>query len=249
MISVVDDDASLREALVDLMSALGLTAEAFPDAEAFLNAPRHRSSDCLIADIQMPGMSGLELHRKLAADGRAVPTILITAYPDERTRQSALRAGVAKYLVKPFKNEELVASIQAILAERCIEESADDARKYVLLLHPIEPDRNYFKTVLEEQGYDVVVAYDREDLLRLARQRRPDLVLVHAMRLDALVLLKAEDALRDLPAVVIASYTPEYVAACLRESGIQAPTISVPIEADELAEAIARSMQATRPLR
>ena len=118
VISIVDDDESVREATKGLMKAFGFVAEAFPGAEDFLKSDRLRETACLIADVQMPGMSGLELHSRLAASGKPIPTILITAYPDERVRERALRAGVICYLIKPFNEDELLDCIRSALEER-----------------------------------------------------------------------------------------------------------------------------------
>jgi FixJ family two-component response regulator len=117
LISIVDDDESVREATKGLLKSLGFSAESFACAEDFLNSIRFPRTTCLIADVQMPGMSGLDLHRQLLAAGKSIPTILITAYPDERTRARALKAGVICYLVKPFTESDLLNCLRAILGE------------------------------------------------------------------------------------------------------------------------------------
>ena len=118
LISIVDDDQSIREAMLDLMSSLGFVAKAFPSAEAFLQSDALRTTSCLIADVQMPGMNGLELLRRLSASGNAVPTILITAYPTEKVRTQALKAGVIGYLPKPFSDAELLGYLNWALEHR-----------------------------------------------------------------------------------------------------------------------------------
>ena len=118
VIAIVDDDPSVREALTSLLRSLGYAAVAFERAEDLLNSKRRRELSCVISDVQMPGMSGPELHARLVASGKPVPTILITAYPDEGTRARALRAGVAGYLNKPFRDDELLAHLRSILAPR-----------------------------------------------------------------------------------------------------------------------------------
>jgi FixJ family two-component response regulator len=115
LISIVDDDESVREATRGLMSALGFTAEAFASGEDFLQSGRVQGTSCLIVDMQMPGMTGLELHARLVASGRAIPTILITAYPDNRGRARALDAGITYYLTKPFSEDALLACIRSAL--------------------------------------------------------------------------------------------------------------------------------------
>jgi len=115
LISLVDDDESMREALGGLMKSLGYTAEAFASAEEFLSSLQIPLTSCLIADVQMPGMSGLELHRHLMASGTTIPTILITAYPDESMRERALEDGVVCYLSKPFNENDLLACIHLSL--------------------------------------------------------------------------------------------------------------------------------------
>jgi FixJ family two-component response regulator len=115
LISVVDDDESMREAVRGLMKSLGYTAEAFASAEEFLNSRQVLRTSCLIADVQMPGMTGLELHRHLVGSGNKIPTILITAYPDDNARERALGDGVACYLSKPFDENDLLACIRSSL--------------------------------------------------------------------------------------------------------------------------------------
>jgi FixJ family two-component response regulator len=117
LISIVDDDESVREATKGLMTSMGLSAQTFACAEDFLNSNRLKSTACLIADVQMPGMSGLDLYRQLLASGKSIPTILITAYPDDNVRMRALNAGVICYLIKPFNEEDLLGCLRSVLGE------------------------------------------------------------------------------------------------------------------------------------
>ena len=114
-ISIVDDDLSVRGATMNLVRAMGLAAEMFPCAEDFLGSDAINRTSCLIADMRMPGISGLELHNRLVASGTPVPTILVTAFPDKRDQARAKESGVAFYLSKPFNENELLACIHSIL--------------------------------------------------------------------------------------------------------------------------------------
>ena len=118
VISIVDDDESVREGMTDLVKSMGFIAEAFQRAEDFLKSSRLHSTSCLIADVQMPEMSGLELYEGLVKSGNRIPTILITAFPSDRDRALALRSGVACYLVKPFNDDDLLACIRSALGAR-----------------------------------------------------------------------------------------------------------------------------------
>jgi FixJ family two-component response regulator len=115
LISIVDDDESMREAVKGLMKSLGYRVEAAASAEEFLRSPYVRRTSCLIADVQMPGMTGLELHQRLSASGKPIPTVLITAYPDDGVRERALSAGVIGYLSKPFEEVDLLACVRSAL--------------------------------------------------------------------------------------------------------------------------------------
>jgi FixJ family two-component response regulator len=118
VISIVDDDESVREGLTDLVRSMGFIAEAFQRAEEFLKSPRLRRTSCLIADVQMPGMTGIELYDVLINAGNMIPTILITAFPNDRDRTLALRSGVTCYLVKPFNDDDLHECIRSALGAR-----------------------------------------------------------------------------------------------------------------------------------
>ena len=111
MITIVDDDQSVRDGIVDLVTSMGFDAQAFARADHFLRSSRVDRTSCLITDMRMPGMSGLELLDQLAASGRRIPTIMITAFPTEAERARAMQAGVIGYLVKPFDEAQLVACI------------------------------------------------------------------------------------------------------------------------------------------
>jgi FixJ family two-component response regulator len=115
VITIVDDDESVRQALMSLMRALGFACEAYPCAEDFLRSGRLHRTACLIADVRMPGMTGIELHRHLVASGHPIPTILVTAHQDEEGRTRALNAGVICYLAKPFNEDDLLGCIHAAL--------------------------------------------------------------------------------------------------------------------------------------
>jgi FixJ family two-component response regulator len=113
IISIVDDDASVREGLADLVSSMGFQAKTFRRAEHFLKSHWLRNTSCLIADVQMPEMTGLELYSALVDLGIKMPTILITAFPDNDDRDRALDAGVSCYLTKPFEKGELITCIRS----------------------------------------------------------------------------------------------------------------------------------------
>jgi FixJ family two-component response regulator len=115
LVAIVDDDDLVRSALQGLLKAVGLPAEAFSSAEDFLSSGKQRQTGCLIADIRMPGISGLELQAKLNAEHCRIPTIFITAHGDAKMRMQALRAGAVEFLAKPFDDEALLESVRAAL--------------------------------------------------------------------------------------------------------------------------------------
>ena len=108
IISVVDDDEPLRSATIDLLDSAGYPCEAFGSADAWLASASAAETACLILDIRMPGMTGLELQQRLTSMGGATPIIFVTAYPDERTRLQAMNSGALCFLPKPFDDEELL---------------------------------------------------------------------------------------------------------------------------------------------
>ncbi len=116
LISIVEDDQPFRDSMRKLVSALGYAVEAFPSAANFLASPHLPETACLLTDVQMPGMTGVELHRHLLDLGHAIPTILLTAYPNQAARNRALKDGVVCYLSKPVDDEHLASCIRSALA-------------------------------------------------------------------------------------------------------------------------------------
>ena len=115
LISIIDDDASVRVATNRLVRSLGYVAHTFASADCFLQSPHVNDTACVIADVQMPGMSGIELQSVLIAQGRSVPMIFITAFPEESIRSRALRAGAVCFLSKPFDGTILIECIDIAL--------------------------------------------------------------------------------------------------------------------------------------
>jgi len=114
-VAVVDDDEAVRDALSNLLSSLGLRVVTFDSAEAFLASPAPARAACLITDIQMPGMSGLELQRHLADSGNPLPVILVTAFPRDHLRQQAEAAGAFGFFSKPFDGGHMIDCIERAL--------------------------------------------------------------------------------------------------------------------------------------
>ncbi|HEX3353618.1 MAG TPA: response regulator [Terriglobales bacterium] len=115
LISVVDDDEAVRRTTTLLVESFGFRAAAFESAEAFLRSGHLHDTSCLIVDVQMPGMNGLQLQSHLAASGRSIPIIFITAYENNDSLQQAIQAGAAGFLGKPFSDEQLLQTIDSAL--------------------------------------------------------------------------------------------------------------------------------------
>jgi len=117
LIAIVDDDKSVQTALQDLIESAGLSTVCFGSAEEFLNSGTQDEAGCLIADIRMPGMSGIELQAKLKSDRCRIPIIFITAHGDARMRIQAMRDGAVEFLTKPFDNAVLLETVYAAVVD------------------------------------------------------------------------------------------------------------------------------------
>ena len=115
LISVVDDDESIRRTTTLLIESFGFRAAAFESADGFLRSGQLHDTACLIVDVQMPGMNGLQLQSHLAAEGCGIPIIFITAYDDGESRGRAMQAGAVAFLGKPFSDEQLLQTIRSTL--------------------------------------------------------------------------------------------------------------------------------------
>ena len=118
VIAIVDDDESFRRATTSFVRSLGYGTAAFDSAEAFLKSDRIDGADCLITDVQMPGMTGIELQGRLIAQGHRLPIIFITAFPEMKVRAQALAGGAVGFLSKPFNDQGLIACLNKALVAR-----------------------------------------------------------------------------------------------------------------------------------
>jgi FixJ family two-component response regulator len=115
MVAVIEDDESYRVAVQRLLKSVGLSVQSFGSAEAFLHSGQQHETGCLITDIRMPGMSGLDLQSKLNSDHCPIPTIFITAHGDEKIRLQAMRGGAVKFFTKPFDGDTLLKAVRVAL--------------------------------------------------------------------------------------------------------------------------------------
>jgi FixJ family two-component response regulator len=118
LISVVDDDDSVRESLRGLMRSVGFAVAVFASAQEFLSSIDLRNTDCLIVDVRMPGMNGLDLQRHLGKTHHQIPVVFITAHGDEEARRRVLNGGAVGYLLKPFSEEALLNAIDTALKSK-----------------------------------------------------------------------------------------------------------------------------------
>src|SRR5262245_14897103 len=117
LVAIVDDDPSIRNATRDLLKAAGFATATFEDAKSFLGSASRAAAACVVADMRMPGMTGLELHQELIASGHGIPTVIITAHPEELAQARARDAGITCYLTKPFTPDELLECVREALAK------------------------------------------------------------------------------------------------------------------------------------
>ena len=118
VISIVDDDEPVREATKSLVRTLGYKVETFGSAAEFLESAQVEDTDCLVTDVQMPGLSGVELQNRLISDGYHMPTIFISAFPNTQIEQRVLQSGAIAYLRKPFNDDELLEHIETAVERR-----------------------------------------------------------------------------------------------------------------------------------
>lgn len=117
LVSIVDDDESLRRSVKNLLTSVGFQVETFASAEAFLESAHRADTRCVVLDLRMPGMSGLDLLMHLAATGSLIPVVILTAHSDDEARRRMLQAGAVAFLGKPFHGEALLGAVRRALAE------------------------------------------------------------------------------------------------------------------------------------
>jgi FixJ family two-component response regulator len=144
LVCVVEDDAALRESLINLLRSVGLQVAAFASAQEFLRSPPPEVPSCLVLDVRLPGLSGLELQQQLAAGDMAIPIIFITGYGDIPMSVQAMKAGAVEFLTKPFRDQDLLDAVQQALArDRTAREQrakSEDLRRRYRALTPRERD-------------------------------------------------------------------------------------------------------------
>lgn len=161
LISVIDDDASVRKTTMRLIESFGFQAAGYESAELFLKSGQLHQTSCLIVDVRMPGMSGLQLQSHLAALGCKIPIIFITAYDDTVSRQQALQSGAAAFLNKPFSDEILLQTIHSTLRPHL------EARKNLISL--VDDDERILRTttlLIESFGYYAMAFESAEAFLK-----------------------------------------------------------------------------------
>lgn len=173
LISVVDDDESIRRTTTFLIESFGFRAAAFESAEDFLKSFRLHDTSCLIVDVQMPGMNGLQLQSEMAAAGYSIPIIFITAYDNKDSRRQAMQAGAVAFLGKPFNDEELLQTIRSAL-RREFELTKD-------LISVVDDDESIRRTItllIESFGFRAEAFESAESFLRSGQQHNTSCLIL-----------------------------------------------------------------------
>jgi len=163
LISVIDDDESVRRTTTRLIESFGFRAAAFESAEDFLGSGYLNDTSCLIVDVQMPGMNGLQLQSQLAAAGCNIPIIFITAFDDKESRRRAMQAGAVAFLGKPFNDEQLLESIRLALCE--LNDEPGGARNLISIIDDDEAVRRTTTLLIESFGFRAAAFESAEDFL------------------------------------------------------------------------------------
>jgi len=160
VISIIDDDEAIRRTAKRLIQSFGFQAAVFESAEGYLGSSEMRETACLVIDMKMPGMDGLELQKRLAAEGLGAPIIFITAYDNEEIRGRAMQAGAIAFLAKPFSDAELLEAIRSAL------EGGAAAPKVIAVVDDDESIRRTMALLIESFGFRAVVFESAEDFLK-----------------------------------------------------------------------------------
>jgi FixJ family two-component response regulator len=163
LISVIDDDESVRRTTSRLIESFGFRAAAFESAESFLSSGHLNDTSCLIVDVQMPGMNGLQLQSQLAAAGCNIPIIFITAFDDKESRRRAMQAGAVAFLGKPFNDEHLLESIRLALCE--LNDEPGGARNLISIIDDDEAVRRTTTLLIESFGFRAAAFESAENFL------------------------------------------------------------------------------------
>jgi FixJ family two-component response regulator len=207
LISVIDDDESVRRTTARLIESFGFRAAAFESAENFLSSGQLNDTSCLIVDVQMPGMNGLQLQSQLAAKGCSIPIIFITAYDDKESRRRAMQAGAIAFLGKPFNDEQLLQGIRLALHEL-----GDEPGAVGNLISIIDDDESVRRTttrLIESFGFRVVTFESAERFLS-SDQLHDISCLVVDVRMPGMNGLQLQSQLaasgRRIPIIFITAY-------------------------------------------
>jgi FixJ family two-component response regulator len=173
LISIVDDDESIRRTTTFLVESFGFRAAAFESAEHFLTSGQLHNTSCLVADVQMPGMSGLQLQSELAAAGCNIPIIFITAYDDKSSRQQAMQSGAVAFLGKPFNDQQLLESIRLALRG-----GSDATTEMISVIDDDESIRRTTTLLIESFGLRAAAFESAESFLNSGQQHNTSCLIL-----------------------------------------------------------------------
>jgi FixJ family two-component response regulator len=218
LISVVDDDESIRRTTKLLIESFDLRAAVFESAESFLNSDELKDTACLVLDIQMPGMNGLELQSRLASLGFTIPIVFITAYDDEESRGRAMRGGAAAFLGKPFSDEQLLQTVRSALEEE------STLPKLILIVDDDESIRRTTRLLIESYGFRAEVFESAEDFLKSDDMKRASCLIIDVQMpgMDGLQLQSQLAATgRSIPIIFITAHdSKEYQRRAIRAGAV-----------------------------
>ena len=240
LISVVDDDASVRRTTKLLIESFGFQAAVFESAETFLKSGRLHDTSCLIVDVQMPGMNGLQLQNHLAKAGCNIPIVFITAFDDKESRGRAMRAGAVAFLGKPFSDEQLLQTIRSALPD-----AGSAARN---LISVVDDDESICRTttlLIESFGFPAAAFESAEIFLKSGRLRETSCLIVD-VRMPGVNGLELQSQLAadgcGIPVIFITAYDNKESRRRAMQAGAVA-FLSKPFSDEQLFQTIRSALQ------
>lgn len=240
LISIVDDDESIRRTTKLLIESFGLRAAAFESAESYLNSSQLDETACLVADIKMPGMDGLELQSRLAAAGRKVPVVFITACDDEQSRGRAMQAGAVAFLGKPFNDDELLRTVRSALREKF-----ETTENLISVVDDDESIRQTTTFLIESFGFRAAAFESAENFLNSSQLHNTSCLILDVLMpgMNGLQLQRElASAGHSIPIVFITSHEDEETRGRAMQSGAVA-FLSKPFNDEQLLQTIRSALQ------